>query len=389
MKLVSLILVLFSFTNGSSQNVQKNNDKIFYLEGHLDGRDTGFLILSYYNNKENWIQDTTYLEKGNFKFKGQISQPTYAVLKGYYKEINFEEVNYVGVFLEPTNQYISLMEDDYQNAKIEGSKTQKENALLIAQINDVKFKWKNLNDEFLKAKDEFLKEKDTTLKNKKGENADILFEKLQPSNKEIENVVISFISHYPNSYVSASMLFNPINDLSLDSSKLLYNKLTAKIKNSRDGKLLSEIILKKEQSEIGVNATNFNAVSIDAKKFSLHDLQGKFVLIDFWASWCIPCRETMPQLRKLYKQYHTKGFEIISISVDRNKTDWEEAVAEEKISNWYNVLVNEQINKNYENVHLPIPSNILINKSGKIIWKSNNKNNNNSLEGVLSAALSK
>lgn len=98
-------------------------------------------------------------------------------------------------------------------------------------------------------------------------------------------------------------------------------------------------------------------------------MKGKLVLLDFRASWCVPCREGIPVLKQYYDQYHSKGFEIVTISIDRRKSDWKEAVLEEKIPYFHNVLVNEEITKGYENVLLPIPSQILINREGIIIWK--------------------
>lgn len=389
MKILYLILPFFSYITGFSQKSQRNEKELFYLSGYVEGRDTGLLILTYYDSQAKWIQDTTYLKKGKFEFKGQINQPTYAGLQGYHKEIDFNEANYVGVFIEAGRQTIYLIENDYENAKMQGSKTQTEYAFLMRQIDTTKLKWKDLDDESLKAKKNFLSEKDTILKKQKGEKSDQLFNKLLPEKKEIQNVVILFIVQHPDSYVSASMLFNPINFLSLDSAKLLYNGLSTRIKNSRDGKLAAKAINKKEQNTTGAKAPALVAKTINGQSLSLSDFQGKYVLLDFWASWCVPCREAIPHLKELYNAYHSKGFEIVTISIDRKKNEWEKAVGEEEINNWHNVLVNEEINKNYENVHLPIPSSILINKSGIIIWKSNDKNNKNSLENVLSGVINK
>lgn len=383
MKISYLIFALLSFTATFSQNSKINKKEAFYLSGNVAGRDTGFLILRYYDSRDKWIQDTTYLKKGKFEFKGQINQPTHAVLKGYHKEIDFDEANYVGIFLEAGRQTISLAEDDYENAVMKGSATQLENVYLKQQIDSVRLKWENLNDESLKAKKDFFNETDTILKKQKEKKSDILFSKLLPENREIHNVVISFIVQHPDSYVSVFSLFDPINFLPLDSGKLLYNGLTVRIKNSRNGKLAAEALNTKEQNATGVKAPEIVAKTMAGRSLTLSSMRGKYVLIDFWASWCIPCREAIPHLKKLYNQYHSKGFEIITISIDQKKNEWKKAVDEEEINDWHNVLTNEEISKNYENVNLPIPSNILINKSGMIIWKSNDKTNRNSLENVL------
>lgn len=387
MKLVALLFSILSSTLCISQKRDVDHKENFLLRGKVIGRDTGRLILRYIDYKSKWVRDTTYLKDGRFEFIGEIYEPTYATINGYSNYINFYDANDVGIFLEPTIQSISLVENDYEDAKMEGSKTQTEASFLKAQIDSVKLKTQDLSDELLKTKKELFSEKDDRLKILKKEKFDSLHKKLQPSNKEIDNVVISFISNYPDSYVSANRLYHLISTLSLDSAELLYNGLTDRIKNSKDGKWDSVEINKKKQNAIGVNAPDFNAKTTNGKRITLLEFKGKFVLLDFWASWCLPCREAIPSLKNLYRQYHLKGLEIITISIDKTTKAWQKAVREEKISNWYNVHSNEEISKNYINVNEPIPSQVLINRNGKIIWRSNNKNEILSLEQIISASL--
>ncbi len=384
MKLILIILLTFYFLNGSSQYLKNKQTETFFLKGKVTGRDTGYIILRYTNSFEKWITDTTFLKNGEFKFTGKINQPTYAVIKGYPIEIDFNEVNFVNFFLEPGQQYVSLKENDYEKIKMEGSNTQKEYDNLKMQMDSVNHLSKNLSNEVLKAKKDAIKYPDDSIKNKK---FDSLFDKLKPTFKTIEEITISFISKNPNSYVSPYFLGIYLRNISIDSAKLLYKKLSYRIQNSRSGKWVAQEINKKIQNSFGAFAPDFKAEQINGRKIYLSKFRGSIVLLDFWASWCVPCREAISDLKRLFNQYHSKGFKILAISIDKKKDDWKKAVEDEQITNWYNILINEEIGKKYENINLPIPSSILINVDGKILWKSTYENNNKSLENVLSVLL--
>lgn len=98
---------------------------------------------------------------------------------------------------------------------------------------------------------------------------------------------------------------------------------------------------------------------------SLSSLKGKVVLIDFWASWCGPCRRTFPALTKLYKKYNSKGFEIYGVSVDADKNDWKKAVFEDNIK-W--LQVHDTDGKVAQSWKLQyIPNTYLLDKDGKVI----------------------
>ena len=366
----------------SSIEAQTSDTETFILKGTVSGRDTGIMTLRYINGFEEFIRDTTYLKNGRFEFHGTINEPTYATLKGNPNYLNFYDANDVGIYLEPGELNISLLENQYEYAKMEGSKTQYENEYLQKQIDSVEFITKNLNDAYLETKRNYLNKKEPKLK----ALSDSLYNLLKPTSEKIKKVVLLFIINHPDSYVSPFLLAHPINYLPIDSAEMLYDGLTQRIKNSRNGKWNAEQLSNKRQSLAGQFAPDFTVADINGEIIKLSNFKGKYVLLEFWASWCIPCRKKIPQLKETYNSFYNKGFEIIMISIDKNEMDWKKAIKKDKIGHWHNVKANEIIEKNYENVNLPIPSAILINDSGKIIWKSGSEEN---LQTILKRYLQK
>lgn len=120
-----------------------------------------------------------------------------------------------------------------------------------------------------------------------------------------------------------------------------------------------------QSQEVGKKAPEIKLPTSKGDSLALSSLKGKVVMIDFWASWCGPCRRTVPGLRAIYQKYKSKGFEIYGISLDTDKTDWNVAVKQDKVT-WPQVIdVSGKIagdwNVNY------IPNVFLLNKEGKII----------------------
>ncbi len=121
---------------------------------------------------------------------------------------------------------------------------------------------------------------------------------------------------------------------------------------------------------IGGDAPDFTENTPDGKPISLSSLRGNVVLVDFWASWCKPCRMEMPNVKQVYNKYHSKGFEIIGVSLDREKSAWEGAIAQDQLPwkhvsdlGFWNNAAAQQYGVN------SIPYTVLVDKDGKVIAK--------------------
>lgn len=172
-----------------------------------------------------------------------------------------------------------------------------------------------------------------------------------------------------------------------DDFEEVYAKASLEVRNSESGKKMAEQLHYFRQSKVGSLAPEFSVNDIDGKPLSLKDYkEEKYVLIDFWASWCAPCREELPYIKGLYKKYSNDGFEVISITQDKDLEAWKNAIFKERIDSWRHFSTlenNDSILKNY--FVNGIPHKILIDKDGKIIgkWKGGGEKNKRELQLLL------
>lgn len=134
-------------------------------------------------------------------------------------------------------------------------------------------------------------------------------------------------------------------------------------------KEIAEAIAQKERLDIGKEAPIFEFPTKDGDMVSLKDFRGKYLIVDFWASWCGPCRNEIPHLKEIYQEYKDKGVEILSVSIDKSKNAWKKAMNEEKMS-WPQIQApgaGKDIMKEYQ--FSGIPYIILLDKEGRIIGK--------------------
>lgn len=173
-----------------------------------------------------------------------------------------------------------------------------------------------------------------------------------------------------------------------DDFESIYKATSDSFKNTEEGKEIAEKLHRFKISRPGFPAPFFSGKDVDRKPIALSDFKGKYVLIDFWASWCAPCRGEMPDLKRLYAGYHDKGLEIISVTHDDQRVPdaWRKAIEKEGIGMWKHFSDDENasdVKKLY--FVTGIPHKILIDPNGIIIgkWKGSGELNRTQLERQL------
>ena len=358
--LLILFVVMISF-DGVFAQAQ------FDLNGTVNGVNTGLMYLYYSNSKGARVKDSSIISNGKFSFKGKIDEPTMAYLA--LKEETRNQNHSTDFFMEPSVMTVTLPLNKFSDAKFAGSKTQAQYAALQTKKQKIQDRWKVVMDTL-------------SAVNKR---SNVQFQELknwvlQPYHAEMEELDYAFFASHPQSPVTANMLRYYVSSLPLDSLQMYYDKLGKKVQQTNDGKDLANEIEKLRGGSPGSIAKNFTATDINGKELSLSDFKGKYVLLDFWASWCVPCRAGNPHLKELYSKYKDKGIEFIGVSDDdRNHDAWHKAVEKDGLP-WRHVLRGFDMEKLMNNepnekdisekfgIHT-LPTKILIDRSGKIIGR--------------------
>ncbi len=159
--------------------------------------------------------------------------------------------------------------------------------------------------------------------------------------------------------------------MNAEDMRVRFNQFSPEMQNLPAMRKLSEYIDAYSRSEVGNQFIDFELENITGDKINLSDIcgKGRWVLLDFWATWCAPCLETMPALQEMYQKYALQGFEIVGISLDRNPDRWREYITLNKIL-WTNILDKPYEDKNSASAQYGvqmIPCNFVISPDGEIV----------------------
>jgi thiol-disulfide isomerase/thioredoxin len=354
--------------------------KPFTINGNIQGKTGGYIYLAYQQDG-NYTTDSSLIENGKFSFKGKLEGPTLASLvtrngRSYDK--------YTQLYLVPANMKLSVVYDRFDEAKLTGSPVQAEADALQKSKEPIRVKIKALSEAYSKANEVYraavaAKKDEATLKALK-DAAQKIKDAMDPYSEQAAKLDEAFMDKHPASFVTASILRYRISNMSLQEGEERYSKLPADIKNSSLGKELKGELDGLRMGSPGATAFVFASKELRGEPLSLADYKGKYVLVDFWASWCVPCRKGNPHLLSLYSKYKDKGFEIIGISDDDGSPDaWKKAVDKDGIGVWKHVLRGLKYNGNGNfdrtndisdrfGIH-SLPTKILIDPNGVIIGR--------------------
>ena len=222
------------------------------------------------------------------------------------------------VFLEG-GEFAATFSNDYLATKVEGSGAAQK---LFNQFTDIQRDF-ILNNQPIQM--EIMAAQVTGDKEKLDSLQGVLNQLAQAAQaKELE-----LIKANPDAYVTTYMIANNMSQMQLKDVKERFALLTESAKANEWGKQIADYIAREERIAVGAIAPDFTSTDSEGKEFNMHSVKGKVKLLDFWASWCMPCRGENPKVVAIYKEFHDKGLEIISISVDDNKDAWLKAVEED------------------------------------------------------------
>jgi len=364
MKQFITMLFLLVSANGFAQkgftisgDVSKVKDLIakVYLNYYADGKST---------------MDSAEVKDGKFSFTGTLADPVMGSLRAKYQEVpgakSMKAISYnrdiKQVFLENSKIKIASV-DSFANATIKGSKSHTAYVSWTDLTKEETAQSAALNKEY----SEFYKKKDQAGMDK----IDAAFDKLTEQ-KNIKNK--QYLKDNASSPIAMFVLKQYAGyDINADDVEPMFLALPEQLRASPAGKDMTEKLETAKKTGVGKMAMDFTQNDTLGIPVSLSSFRGKYVLIDFWASWCGPCRQENPNVVKAFNAYNSKGFTVLGVSLDQPtaKDKWMKAIHDDKLT-WTQVS-DLKYWKNDVAVQYgiqAIPQNFLIDPQGKIVGKN-------------------
>jgi peroxiredoxin len=309
--------------------------KDYIINGNVKGYKDG-TVVTLLNPQTNIPDMNAIVMNGKFTIKGKMDKPDFRV-----------------IMFDNKPPYLSLFLDN-SIVEINGNSNAIANAGVLGSLSHMEFQnFSTLMEPYMNVFDE-TKSYDSA----RAERAAALCR--------------LFVLQRPGSYVSplALLRFNQITE-DVSETEKLYNSLKAEVKNTALSNYIQSLVQEAKKNPVGSTLPNFVQKDTAGNELSLASLKGKYVLVDFWASWCRPCRQENPNIVKAFEKYKDRNFTVLGVSLDQNAENWKNAIQQDSLT-WQHVSdlkgwANE-VALQFEIYN--IPQNFLLDPEGKIIAKN-------------------
>lgn len=347
------MFVLVFLIMASCKNEKKNIG--YEIHGTVEGFNDSICEIFQYGYESVYFKDSVVIKNGKFKFTGTIDRPrrTTLKIKGMPGRIYF--------WLENTQTTVTINGDGLMKAIIVGGENQRMANFHKLKKLPIRNKIDSLDNIIMTGR------KTGKLTD---QEEDTLFLRMRALHEELYEITNTFIRDYPNSLESARSL----NESRLRLDKELFSELFALMNNKTQasiyGKEIGRYLKLKVNPQIGDKYVDFELNNVKGQKTKISELRERYTLIEFWASWCVPCRESNPDLKKVYEKFHEKGFNIVGVSMDHSQEKWLKAIKEDSLP-WDHILNEKGSWGDVATIYnvKGVPDNILIDDKGIVIGR--------------------
>ncbi|HNY01864.1 MAG TPA: TlpA disulfide reductase family protein [Bacteroidales bacterium] len=326
----------------------------YAIKGHVNKIDTGLVFLQKFE-ADKWVNtDSTRLEKGSFVFKGKVDLPELIHISLPSSQL------ILPVFVENTAIQIEINPDTVEKSVVTGSPThdifkqyQTMTDAINAKMDVVYSDWKAA------------KEKSDTLGMKRNDSLSTALD------AEMKKQLVDFAKTNNKSVVSPYIVLRNSWQFELPELEQIVGSMDTTLNASMYLKSLRERVRVLQSVQVGQPAPDFSMNDSTGKPVQLSSLKGKVLLVDFWASWCSPCRAENPNVVKAWQAYNKKGFDVLGCSFDQNREKWIKAVKDDKLT-WTHVSDLKGWGNAAGKLYgvNSIPANVLLDKDQKIIGRN-------------------